>query len=409
MKKLLLLALAAVPFVMSAQGPVPAEVESLTEGWKVTEGLPAGGNARWATAVDGKFYLRTRPNEIVEVFDQNGKAGEIASTASTFAISRDEVGNVIVFEGGAWPAGIFTPNDEAGAPVDQLRIIPADGSEPFVIPVDFTDITGFANGRSDYVGWAEGDIMDYGVFYAATNGDTQIWAFIFSEGEVVEIRPLSIDDSGAGIQVANQSPVTAFTNAAGDVQLINYVRSGNPVLFDINYNDVGDPVSVTGKALNTQAEGRTNLYGVTPFSIGGFNLVIFPSGAAANTYADAFKIAELTADGGFNVIYESAQTLADNALNNAGSCSEVFVVEPDPTSKVQAKIYQYAPGNYVRCLNLRLKHQVTAINTVDAQKTVSSVRYYNLQGVSSATPFDGMNIVVNTYSDGSRQASKLVK
>ena len=38
-----------------------------------------------------------------------------------------------------------------------------------------------------------------------------------------------------------------------------------------------------------------------------------------------------------------------------------------------------------------------------------SVRYYNLQGVESATPFDGFNIVVLEMPDGSKNTMKLVK
>ena len=53
---------------------------------------------------------------------------------------------------------------------------------------------------------------------------------------------------------------------------------------------------------------------------------------------------------------------------------------------------------------------VTAINTIAAGKgEVKAVRYYNLMGVESATPFDGVNIVVKEFSDGTRETSKVVK
>jgi len=52
---------------------------------------------------------------------------------------------------------------------------------------------------------------------------------------------------------------------------------------------------------------------------------------------------------------------------------------------------------------------VTAITTVEGEKAVNSVRYYNVAGMESNVPFKGMNIVVKTYSDGSHTTEKIVK
>ena len=49
------------------------------------------------------------------------------------------------------------------------------------------------------------------------------------------------------------------------------------------------------------------------------------------------------------------------------------------------------------------------ISNVNASRTVTGVRYYNLTGVESAKPFDGINIVVTTYSDGSRTSRKVLR
>ena len=42
-------------------------------------------------------------------------------------------------------------------------------------------------------------------------------------------------------------------------------------------------------------------------------------------------------------------------------------------------------------------------------KTVTRVRYYSLQGVESKRPHEGINVVVTTYSDGSRQVTKRLR
>lgn len=53
---------------------------------------------------------------------------------------------------------------------------------------------------------------------------------------------------------------------------------------------------------------------------------------------------------------------------------------------------------------------VTTVTEVAAPApTVTGVRYYNLMGVGSDKPHDGINIVVTTYSDGSRTSRKVLR
>ena len=51
----------------------------------------------------------------------------------------------------------------------------------------------------------------------------------------------------------------------------------------------------------------------------------------------------------------------------------------------------------------------TAVLELSALKTVASVTYYNLMGVESKKPFDGVNIVVTRYSDGSIMTQKVLR
>ena len=52
---------------------------------------------------------------------------------------------------------------------------------------------------------------------------------------------------------------------------------------------------------------------------------------------------------------------------------------------------------------------VTAINDIDLAKQVTKVTYINMTGLESNTPFQGMNIVVTLYNDGTKAISKVVK
>lgn len=49
-----------------------------------------------------------------------------------------------------------------------------------------------------------------------------------------------------------------------------------------------------------------------------------------------------------------------------------------------------------------------AITTISGDKQVAGVRYYNLAGVESCEPWQGVNIRVTTYADGSRHTDKVI-
>lgn len=49
------------------------------------------------------------------------------------------------------------------------------------------------------------------------------------------------------------------------------------------------------------------------------------------------------------------------------------------------------------------------IQDVTVPRTITSISYYNMMGVKSDKPFDGINIIVTTYSDGSRTSKKVLR
>ena len=51
----------------------------------------------------------------------------------------------------------------------------------------------------------------------------------------------------------------------------------------------------------------------------------------------------------------------------------------------------------------------SGVNDVTTAKTVSAVRYYDLQGHESAEPFPGFNIEVTHFTDGTTQSQKIIK
>jgi hypothetical protein len=51
---------------------------------------------------------------------------------------------------------------------------------------------------------------------------------------------------------------------------------------------------------------------------------------------------------------------------------------------------------------------LTGVDNNVAEKSVENVKYYNIQGIESAQPYTGLNIVVTTYTDGSHKTVKRI-
>lgn len=51
----------------------------------------------------------------------------------------------------------------------------------------------------------------------------------------------------------------------------------------------------------------------------------------------------------------------------------------------------------------------TSVENVSADKAVAGVKYVNLAGMTSDKPFDGVNVVVTSYTDGTTSTTKVVK
>lgn len=74
----------------------------------------------------------------------------------------------------------------------------------------------------------------------------------------------------------------------------------------------------------------------------------------------------------------------------------------DSTVEPKAKYVVYP-------LNLEAGNVSTGVNDVNSAKEVKGVSYFNMMGVESAQPFDGVNIMVTTYTDGTQSATKVLR
>ena len=91
----------------------------------------------------------------------------------------------------------------------------------------------------------------------------------------------------------------------------------------------------------------------------------------------------------------------DNS-NPANSGTTFNSIKPDQTASQNIKAYPLdlkADGTNI----------VTAVNEVKLSTEVDGIRYYNVMGQESTTPFDGINIMVIRYTDGSMVTKKIYR
>ena len=56
----------------------------------------------------------------------------------------------------------------------------------------------------------------------------------------------------------------------------------------------------------------------------------------------------------------------------------------------------------------QVENTITAVEDVNADKAVAGVKYVNMAGMTSDKPFDGVNIVMTSYTDGTTSTAKVI-
>lgn len=98
----------------------------------------------------------------------------------------------------------------------------------------------------------------------------------------------------------------------------------------------------------------------------------------------------------------------DYRFLNLGGGRIGIEINKEPMSSIGVKSF-YAGGDTTTESDMGMFYiNKSAISNIST-KTVKSVTYYNLTGVNSSKPFNGMNIVVTTYTDGTTSTAKMIK
>ena len=111
----------------------------------------------------------------------------------------------------------------------------------------------------------------------------------------------------------------------------------------------------------------------------------------------------------FNVDY-SLNSVDNPELTSGAVYSFEALVKEVAVATTDAKSTSDASTKFVVYpLNLEAGNVSTGVNDVNSAKEVKGVSYFNMMGVESAQPFDGINIMVTTYTDGTSSAAKVLR
>lgn len=126
-------------------------------------------------------------------------------------------------------------------------------------------------------------------------------------------------------------------------------------------------------------------------------------------YYNRFGIHGAVNVGGWN--YNSNGVVAANLVKDQAYLFHAVVAKPatklgavPPTASSDAA----SSTLVIYPLDLSAQGSMTAVKDIVGDRTVKSVSYYNIMGVESAQPHDGVNIVVTRYTDGSTSTAKVM-
>lgn len=384
MKKVLLLAACAAMFT-SALADTTADGYTITKATDVAwpAELPSL-DCRQGFGLNNQFYIQNKAKQELQVYDLTGKLVKTIPSSKATGVSFDEAGNIVM--------SLSTFSNDGGYRTDtvQIKVVSADGKtvKNYKLPTDIE------KGRCDFLGCAEGNMLTDGSLYFVGLANTGVGIMRVADGE------LDVDNSyeaiAAGTTPSSSTVVMPWKPVdSEDMHYLYVTRNATP------YDMVMDGENFKVTPIKLPNKGATN--GAYPFVYEGKNYIAYPTLA---NYLDGFAVAEITFNADGTISAGEAPVIQVDAVATAnanGFQGDWLTVDPSTQT-----IYQVYPGGGLRTYKFTTP-QSTGVNNVTAAKTVKNVTYVNTLGMQSAEPFQGMNIVVTNYTDGSHTATKVMK
>lgn len=226
-------------------------------------------------------------------------------------------------------------------------------------------------------------------------------------------------------QVNEKSTVTSITGSL--TEKFNVAMEATKVVFENVTNDFApntycainfmgeSSVKGTNPAYTSSyyfATPKANEYANVVWAVyngtdGAFYLPTHQGVANAQEFKAAFKV-----DYSLNSV-ATPELVNGNVYSFEALVKEVAVATTDAKSAPRKVAYDstVTPSTkfVVYPLDLDADRVATGVNDVNCAKEVKGVSYFNMMGVESAQPFDGVNIMVTTYTDGTQSAAKVLR
>ena len=290
------LTIASTAMAMNAQ--------TLTQDWKVTEGLPTAGNARWGIGFDGKVYTNDKSVPQIIAINAEGKT-TVATSAAGTAITVDGAGNFIVNDG--------FPNATSST---TFKILPAGTTEMIALTVTLPE--GVTAGRMDFLGRAVGNVMSEtgGAFYITPANSGKIAKIFVAKGVQVAEKSKAI---AAGIACASDGHVQPADNNPETDNI--FVRPARTQAFFDGLTKVG--------TANTTAGGDA-------VTLDGTLFTFEPCGT---NYVDGFQVVNRTTN--------EVVATHENEFSKSAAAPNQNAISVEKVDEYTAAIYQYVPGQMV--------------------------------------------------------------
>lgn len=217
-------------------------------------------------------------------------------------------------------------------------------------------------------------------------------------------------------QVKEKNTVTSITGTL--TEKFNVAMEATNVVFENATNDFAPntycPINFMGESSvkGTNPAYTSRYYFATPKANEYANVLwaVYNANDGAfylPSHTGSINVQEFKA--AFNVDYslnsvDNPELTSDNVYSFEALVKEVAVPTTDAksTSDASTKFVVYP-------LDLDASKVATGVNDVNSAKEVKGVSYFNMMGVESAQPFDGVNIMVTTYTDGTQSAAKVLR
>lgn len=215
-------------------------------------------------------------------------------------------------------------------------------------------------------------------------------------------------------QVNEKNTVTSITGTL--TEKTNVAMEATKVVFEDVINDFAPntycPINILGESSvkGNNPAYTSSYYFATPKANEYANVVW----AVYDEYMDVFFLPSHKDHASVNVQEFEAAFYIDYSLNSVDNPEltdgdvysfEALVKEEKGPSHVIGASTKFV----VYPLNLDADKVATGVNDVNSAKEVKGVSYFNMMGVESAQPFDGVNIMVTTYTDGTSSAAKVLR